>query len=150
MLAADPKSILYPVISTLLASSKPFVVLASALMLSGAVFYYRQRSRLAWYYGQIALELAIPQYTANRADEWMKQADSWEAWIPYNCAFGTWCGAIVTLLLAVLSIYVPFVRAHALIGAVLVVTILVLWLLWVRRTMIKFSYEEDISYFGVR
>src|ERR1700747_674100 len=35
----------------------------------------------------IALETSIPQYTEKRVDDWLKEADSWESWVPYNVAF---------------------------------------------------------------
>src|SRR5450631_4515690 len=47
----------------LLHNGSPFLVIACILMFIGAAFFYQQRSRLAWTYGQMALELAIPYST---------------------------------------------------------------------------------------
>src|SRR5438034_7757175 len=38
----------------------PYMVLGSLFLLAGAWFFYRQRSLLAWFYGQIALAMAAP------------------------------------------------------------------------------------------
>jgi hypothetical protein len=68
-------------------NSRGFVIVGSLLILGAAASFYRQRSDLAWYYGQISLTRAAPEVTDVNVFDWLKDADSWKTWIPYRCAF---------------------------------------------------------------
>jgi hypothetical protein len=59
----------------------------SAFLLLSALCFYRQRSLLAYYYGQICLAL-VPNFAEQSRDEWLTEADSWATWLHYRWAFG--------------------------------------------------------------
>jgi hypothetical protein len=61
-------------------------IVGSAAMLLAALLFYRQRSRLAWYYGQLCLARTP---NAPEVDEaiLLRDADSWETWVLYRWAF---------------------------------------------------------------
>ena len=77
------KSLLWRVVS----NGHATVVLASALSLIAALCFYRQRSLLAFYYGQIAIATGHPNVAASGADALVAEADSWETWIFYRWGF---------------------------------------------------------------
>jgi hypothetical protein len=52
-----------------------------------ALFFYRQRSLLAWYYGQIALCLTGKDPTGRGLSGLLDDADSWESWYFYQIGF---------------------------------------------------------------
>jgi hypothetical protein len=60
-------------------------LVGSGLMLLAALLFYKQRSRLAYYYGQVALEQARSNDDLVRNH--MIEADSWKTWVPYHGAF---------------------------------------------------------------
>jgi hypothetical protein len=151
ILSADQGSIAYSCLSAL-SHASIYLVVASILFLVAALFFYRQRSRLAWLYGQIALEAAMPEYTEHRIHDWLKEADSWQSWIPYNTAFWISIFAVVQCLLAALSsctLFAPL-REGAALYSVALLFLMLLWLLWVRRNSVKFKYEESLPYFRIR
>lgn len=148
-LSAEEGSIAYLCLSAL-SEASIYLVVASILFLGAALFFYRQRSRLAWLYGQIALETSIPQYTEKRIDDWLKEADSWESWIPYNIAFWIAIFAVAQCLLAALSLSFAILRDGAVLYSVALLLSMILWLRWVRRNSIKFKYEESLPYFRLR
>jgi hypothetical protein len=67
------------------ACGSPFIIAASAFMLISALFFYRQRSLLAYYYGQICLCL---NHKPSKVRALIVEADSWATWIHYRWAFG--------------------------------------------------------------
>src|ERR1700730_4793918 len=101
IIAADRKSIGHDFLNGLVSSGSTYMVFASVLMLLAAMFFYKQQSLLAWHYGQIALEISLPNYTARRVDQWLKDADSWETWMPYTFAYWILTFAIVEFVLAI-------------------------------------------------
>jgi hypothetical protein len=82
------------------ACGKPYIILGSIFALLAALFFYLQRSLLAWYFGQISLCVAKGNEKGenkNRKEknedeyginDWYADADSWPTWIRYNAAFG--------------------------------------------------------------
>jgi len=68
----------------------PFFVLgASILCTFSAAFFYKERSLLAWYYGQMSLieSLGENHSAPQELKEYMRGADSWNSWIPYSLGF---------------------------------------------------------------
>jgi hypothetical protein len=66
------------------------IVAGSVLAVLGALFFYRQRSLLAWYYGQMSLiDSRDPESPSKRRTlaTWLRDADSWETWKPYHWGF---------------------------------------------------------------
>jgi len=67
------------------AAGWPLMYAGSLALLLAALLFYQQRSRLAYYYGQVALEQA--RSNEGLVKEHMTEADSWETWVPYHGAF---------------------------------------------------------------
>jgi hypothetical protein len=65
-----------------------YVLVGSASALVGAAFFYKQRSLLAWYYGQITLCDALSTKAEDEIRKRLTDADAWDTWIPYHNAFG--------------------------------------------------------------
>ena len=65
--------------------SAPLIASGAFAALLAALFFYRQRSTLAWYAGQ----LALAEVTAKpeKAADLLADADAWETWISYRFAF---------------------------------------------------------------
>ncbi len=68
-------------------NTKDYVLVGSFLIMFSAACFYRQRSTLAWFYGQICLALSAPQITGINLQDWLADADSWATWVPYRWAF---------------------------------------------------------------
>ena len=54
---------------------------------AAAALFYKQRSDLAWFYGQIALSLERPSVCSQSTIDLHRDADSWATWVPYQSAF---------------------------------------------------------------
>jgi hypothetical protein len=64
-----------------------FLAVGSVMMLFSSLFFYTQRSRLAWAYGQLALTTQNWQIIDEDTEFWLKTADSWHTWQFYRYAF---------------------------------------------------------------
>jgi hypothetical protein len=142
VISADPNSIAHDFLVNLWSDGSAYLVIASTLMLSGAAFFYKQRSRLAWYYGQIALKMALPDYTARKLDQWLKDADSWETWIPYHCAYYATIFAAAGFVSAILSVYFQVIAAYCWHISAALLALFFLALVLIRRNSKRFKYEE--------
>jgi SET domain len=80
-----------------------FLVMGSTLCVIAALLFYKQRSTLAWYYGQITLAEALTETRSRdvRLRGWLRDADSWETWWPYCCAFTCLTAGFAEFLFAV-------------------------------------------------
>jgi|GEM_PF-138297 len=90
-------------------SEQIFVVTASMFCILAAFWFYKERSRLAWLYGQICLTeaLADKKSIASETREWLREADSWETWWPYSVGFTFLVTAFVEYLLSLFFLLVP-------------------------------------------
>jgi hypothetical protein len=79
------------------------VLTGSALVLASALMFYRQRSLLAWYYGQISLSLIRPNRTGGDVAYWLKEADSWATWITYRIGWDCLTLAMLTFVAALID-----------------------------------------------
>lgn len=149
VISADQNSIAHDFLAALWHGGTPYLVFASVLMLAGAALFYRQRSLLAWYYGQIALKMALPDYTTPSLEQWLKESDSWETWIKYHWAYWTVIFATAGFVLAILSVYVQFIQTHwwCFVGILVVALVLVVKL--IRRNSMKHAYDENPHFFRI-
>jgi hypothetical protein len=89
-----------PLLQPVWSSSCYYIVAALGLILLAALFFYKQRSYLAWYYGQICLKICChPDEVRGFIDD----ADSWETWISYQLAFTFLGFAFGEIVVAVLN-----------------------------------------------
>jgi hypothetical protein len=113
---------------------------ASLLQLFAALLFYRQRSLLAWHYGQIALARAQNAVVGELLDE----ADSWATWILYRWGF-------TALTLGLAGYGLTFVMGHLSVdderwwlvgyGAATLLAGAVMWRIdWILR---HHPYDED-------
>src|ERR1051326_1247283 len=118
-----------------------YFVLGSCALLVSALMFYRQRSLLAWYYGQICLTLSDYE-AAGVTHDWLREADSWATWLYYRWAFGllvfgflqygiAFAGIQKALLSPEWTVYVPAVVILGICGT----QSLVLW---------RLRYSEDL------
>ena len=90
----------------LLGAGPFFVLLASASCILAALFFYKQRSLLAWYYGQMCLTESLGDDSAPaRVREYLRGADSWETWIPYSWGFTALVTSFVEYVAAALCVF---------------------------------------------
>jgi predicted permease len=68
-------------------SEGAFLAVGGVMVLLSSLFFYTQRSRLAWCYGQLALTLQNTQIIDKSTDYWLHRADSWGIWQFYRYAF---------------------------------------------------------------
>jgi hypothetical protein len=96
-----------------------FIITASVYCLLAASCFYKQRSQLAWLYGQICLAEALHDKNSALAKvrDWLEEADSWGSWWPYSWGFTFLVAGFVDYLL-VLFFFIalprwPLLPAHA-------------------------------------
>jgi len=146
IVSADEKSIAHDFLVKLWGNGWLFLVVTIGMSFFGAAYFYKQRSRLAWYYGQIALKTALTNYTSHDLDTWLKKADNWETWIPYHWAKTAMYFATASFILAILSVYIEQIHSlgKQIIGALLILFIFILFHIY--RNSKRFSYEEGIYF----
>ena len=86
-----------------------FILVASVLCVIAALFFYKERSGLAWYYGQICLAEAVSDQksSSQKLREWLLEADSWETWWPYSLGFTSLLAGMAEYLLAAFFFLAP-------------------------------------------
>lgn len=149
IVSIDSESIAYNFVIIFASRALIYLISSAISVLVAAALFYKQRSLLAWFYGQIALETALPNYTQRQLEDWLKEADSWETWIPYTCAYWILVVATVEFLLAVSATSCAMLQRLQLVYAIGTVILLLGWLFWIRRNAIKFKYEETLPYFRI-
>jgi len=102
-----------------------------------------------WFYGQIALKMALPDYTARDLAQWHKDADSWETWIPYHSAYYATIFSTAGFAFAILAVYFQFIHAHSCFIAVALLAIFILVLALVGRNTKRFKYDERPHHFKI-
>jgi hypothetical protein len=96
-----------------------FVLAAVALLLGGAVCFYRQRSTLMWVHGLISLSLAAGRPIGEHL--WI--VDRWMFWWEYRVAWGFVCLAFVEVVCALASPHVARLEAPSVAWGVIVGTL---------------------------
>lgn len=64
-------------------------LIGAGALLVAALFFYRQRSHLAWFYGQISLAQVKNASGEDSVENWLRNADSWETWLYYRDGFSS-------------------------------------------------------------
>ena len=149
IVSSSKESIAYSFLHSLIDNGLSYLIISLALMFFTAACFYKQRSLLAWYYGQLSLEISLPKYTLRRVKEWLKDADSWETWIPYNIAFWILFFAFIFFGLALASIFNQFIQIYTFQICSGLLVILIFWLLWLSRNSIKYKFSDDNPYFRI-
>jgi hypothetical protein len=109
------------------------ILIGSGWLVIAALFFYLQRSTLAFYYGGLAMSVADPSVNERETAEWLKDANSWATWLRYRTAF-------MCLVLSFLTFSI------ALVGAINPARQMPLWWLWVLPTVIAL---EQIPYCSI-
>jgi len=95
---------------TLWSGGSVFLVAGSAYCLIAASLFYKQRSRLARFYGELSLVQSRggTKVAFNKSLKyWFDEIDSWPMWLPYCCAFTFLFTGFVEYLLAITFCVVP-------------------------------------------
>lgn len=136
-------------------SGSPYIILGSVFALLAALFFYLQRSLLAWYYGQISLCIAKKNEAGvnkNRKDknqdeysleDWYAGADSWPTWIRYNAAFGFLILAFLEYGLGLISNKYSFINCHRFALAICPFLVMLPFYLFWFYLLVKFPNEDN-------
>ena len=86
-----------------------FIIGGSVFCVVASLLFYKQRSILAWYYGQICLHEALEHDTTRvvKLRKWLEDADSWATWWPYSWGFTALSAGLVEYLFALFFVLVP-------------------------------------------
>jgi hypothetical protein len=107
-----------PLKTGLWAAGRYFILTGSVLCVAAAFFFYKERSLLAWFYGQICLEETLGDGPSIDAEirELLRAADSWESWWAYSWGFTSLVAGFVTYTLGAFfylaSPYLPYLGNH--------------------------------------
>ena len=122
--------------------SAPLVMSGAFWALMSAFLFYRERSLLAWYVGQIAIAEAAD--TPARIRQLLVDVDGWDVWIYYRQGFLSLYCAFLSLALAVGRVIRPdvaYVRQRWLIAVPAGVLIILAGV--VRRVFIKYRLHDE-------
>jgi hypothetical protein len=119
-----------------------YIIAASAFMLLSALYFYRQRSLLAWHYGQICLCL---NRKPSEVQTLLDDADSWETWIHYWWAFAFLFLALGDYLsaLATTTTSGSWLEAHWQLCTLAPLLIVFSYLLVLRRVFTQHKYDDE-------
>jgi hypothetical protein len=122
-----------------------FVIVGSVLLFAAAWLFYLERSHLAWLYGGIAMAASEPSI-GGTVKGWLKEANSWAAWIPYRLAFGCLIVAGMEYGAALLGVLYPSLAPGSFWRPIVVVVpvgfALLLYLPWM-LVLTKFRHAND-------
>jgi hypothetical protein len=130
-----------------------YIITGSGLILLAALFFYGQRSHLAWYYGQICLSIESPDLSAHDRSihDWLQRADSYSAWISYPIALGLLLSGFAEYFLALVNAKhtIPWATVvawpPALMIIILLPKLLIQWKYDLQDDIWKKSYADFIS-----
>jgi hypothetical protein len=91
-------------------SASLFVIAGSVFCVLAASLFYKERSNLAWFYGQISLVQARggdETKLATQLADWFRDADAWSTWLPYFCGFILLLTGFTEYLLAIIFFAAP-------------------------------------------
>jgi len=123
---------------------KPFILAGSVGALISALFFYLQRSLLAWFYGQIAL----CEIRGDGKDEllaWLENTDAWDAWFRHEAGFVMLASACVLFSFGAASALVPDIRSYLAPSIIIPIVALVVLLVLgtIRKLLVKHRLEES-------
>lgn len=79
------------------AQSHNLILAGASLSILAATFFYKQRSELAWHYGQICLCLSRSDASVtNDVGNLLTKADSWASWYPYSWGWTCLIGGLIS------------------------------------------------------
>jgi hypothetical protein len=100
-------------LGTLWSDLGAYVATGSACLVVAAFFFYRQRSHLAWIYGQLCLSVS-PYQPGVTPKGWLREADSWGTWLSYRWGFAFTALAFLDYGVAVIAHWNSQARGWAL------------------------------------
>ena len=128
--------------------SADYLTLGTVFLIGAALWFYRQRSVLAWHHGQLSLSLQMaPDLIIHETPkELLESADSWDNWVHYHRGFVFVSAGIselvvglVTALHPRLVVYSP--RATFVVGSLLIVCLAAGFYVAFRRSLVEGDKE---------
>lgn len=94
--------------------------LSSLYLAIGALLFFKQRSLLAWFYGQIAINVSPAADEDSEAEtiDLIEGADAWSTWTWYSLGFDCLILGVVVFALAVSGLGASWLNTAALLAAV--------------------------------
>lgn len=136
-------------------NGKTFIILGSVYALLAALFFYLQRSFLAWYFGQISLciakgnEKGVHKKKEEKTEDdygindWYKEADSWPTWIRYNFAFAFLILSFFEYSLGLINTRFSCINAHEMICLFAPILIISPFYIFWFFLILKYPYEDN-------
>ena len=124
-------------------SGNSYFLVASVFMLLSASLFYKQRSVLAWYYGQISLKENLPNYVKPAKEQWLQDADSWGTWIWYKIAFYLIFFSTFEYGVAFGSYYCPSIQENKISYILFPFIILIISVSLVIIVNLKYKYQDN-------
>lgn len=90
-------------LATVWAKGNVLMMAGTLLMLIAALFFYRQRSRLATLYGALCVTVIMPEDVVESTNSLIDETGEWWFWLYYRIAFAFVVSAMVDFMLALIS-----------------------------------------------
>jgi hypothetical protein len=140
--------------ASLWSSTHPFVIAGSALCVLAASLFYKERSDLAWFYGQISLVVARggdETTLAGQLEELFREADAWSTWSPYVCGFVNLLAGFTEYFLAIILFAAPshwkwlliYLHKVKIVTFIVVPVVVIFWCALECYVRTRYKYEDD-------
>ncbi len=126
-----------------------YIAAGCLCVMVAALFFYRQRSHLAWCYGQTCLTLAKMNHDTSA--EWLEYADGWSSWRGYKAAFAAVGAGFAEFVMVTVAARWPILSEnYVLLG--LPIVIAAGYAVPMHYVMEKYEFEERpwVSFFADR
>ena len=131
------------VLGKLWMNESPSILLLAACLFVAGLLFYRQRSLLAFYYGQLLLTETRLSYVGGRGLQLLEDADAWDTWCSYDAAFWFVFAAAAYAVIAIVSgaTQPPFKPGIWILGVPGTIAILAAALVWYVQTV--FAHNDE-------
>lgn len=119
------------------------ISLGSASLLMAALLFYRQRSDLAFWYGQIAISLTAGKYDEPTTAQLIHDVDVWSAWRKYYWAFAFLTLAFCLFAMALIA-HLNDLTETAISLATLAAVVFVMSV-WVRHQLVFETFDHEYA-----
>jgi hypothetical protein len=125
------------------ASQSPYLLGGSLMLMIAGLYFYLQRSLLAWYYGQITLSMSEVRDLTPTTRQWLRDSDSWATWIHYRTAFAAVACGFLFYGFALFPGYLPWPAKQARMAVFGVIFVGASWTAIQQYVLTKFGFEDD-------
>jgi hypothetical protein len=133
-------------LSQIARSGRTQILAGAASALLAALFFYLQRSHLAWYYGQIALAQSRGTASPAPVQDWLTWSDGWDTWKYYQAGFSVLSLSLFYYVYAIVETLIPAFASASLLYVLWLPLLIMVVIESVRWHVVDKFPQEDHPY----